>query len=181
MRKYVLFLSGILTLSFSLGFVAETPSLGTGTSKLMRIGYVDVRKVFDSCTATQQATLSLKKEIESKRAELAKEEELITALQKELHEKEIVLSETEKKKREKEIEEKISLLQKKAEIAQQEMVKKERQLTESIIKLIQGIITEIAKEKDFNLILEKDSILYGENVVDLTDIVIERVNKKEGL
>ena len=39
---------------------------------------------------------------------------------------------------------------------------------------------EIAKKENFNLILEKDSILYCEDAVDLTDKVIEALNKAEG-
>ena len=91
-----------------------------------------------------------------------------------------MLSESEKKKRQKEIEDRIVSLQKRAESARQELATKERQLTESIIKTIQVVITEIAKKENFNLILEKDSILYCEDAVDLTDKVIEALNKAEG-
>lgn len=175
--KKTLFVSIMLSLSIS-GFGASTPSVSTKTS--LKIGYVDVRKVFDSCTATQQATLSLKKEIESKQGSLAKEEDEVVALQKELREKEIVLSEIEKNKRQKEIEEKMASLQKRVETARQELATKERQLTESIIKIIQSIITEIAKKENFSLILEKDSILYGEDIIDLTGKVIEKINAAEG-
>ena len=177
MRKLLLLLGMFFFLTSS-GFGAPLSSVSNKTT--MKVGYVDVREVFDSCTATQLATLSLKKEIESKQDTLAREEDEITALQKELREKEVVLSETEKKKRQREIEDRISSLQKKAEIARQELVVKEKQFTDSIIKTIQSIIIEIAKKENFGLILEKNSILYGENVIDLTDRVIEKLNKAEG-
>jgi len=70
----------VLVLSFSSGFGAETPALSTGISKSMKVGYVDVRKVFDSCTATQLATLSLKGEMETRQGSLAREEEEIISL-----------------------------------------------------------------------------------------------------
>ena len=178
MKKFVLTVILALVVS-SYGFGAPASSVVSPKTG-MKIGYVDVRKVFDSCTATHQAVLSLRKEIESKQGALAKEEEEIMALQKELREKEVVLSEIEKKKRQAEIDDKTTLFKKKAENAQQEMAIKEREFTNSIIKSIQTVITEIAKQENYNLILEKDSILYGDNVVDLTDKVIEKLNKTEG-
>jgi len=147
------------------------------SSRRFKVGFVDIRKVFDSCTATQQATLSLKREIEQKQEALLREEEEVARLQKELREKEVVLSEAEKNKRQMEIEARISALQKEAERARQELVDKERQLTESIIKSIKGVIVKIAKSEGFDLILEKDSILYGEEIIDLTDKVIAELNK----
>jgi len=180
MNKTLLILSVILAFPFSSTFSAPPLSSSGSARTTLRVGYVDVRKVFDSCTATQQATLSLKNEIESKQGALAKEEEEVTSLQKELREKEIVLSADEKKKKQKEIEERIASLQKRAEVARQELMTKEKQMTESIIKTIQGIITQIAKKENFNLILEKDSILYGEDIIDLSERVIEALNKAEG-
>jgi len=147
--------------------------------KGFKVGYVDVRKVFDSCTQTKEATNSLKKEIELRQAALAKEEEEITGMQKELKEKEIILSESEKQKRQKQIEERIVSIQKTAQLVQQELSSKEKELTETIIGLIQLSIKETAKEDGFNLILEKDSVLYCEDVVDLTDKIIKKINDQK--
>lgn len=146
--------------------------------KNMKIGFVDVKKVFDSCTATQKATLTLKKAIDAKQEALAKEQDEIAMLQKELKDKEVVLSQPEKKKRQAEIEARIAALQKEAEQARLEMTKKEQEMTEEIIVSIKGVITSIAKSGGFDLVLEKDSILYGEEVTDLTGRVVEELNKK---
>jgi len=149
-----------------------------GTAKEFKIGYVDVKEVFDECTETQQATLSLKKQIELRQASLQKEEEEITMLQNELREKEVVLSETEKDKRKKEIEARIAALQREAAAAKEEITAEERDLTNTIVDSIKKVITGIAKADGFGLVLEKNSILYAESGTDLTDKVVEKLNKK---
>lgn len=149
------------------------------SGRKLKVGFVDVRQVFDSCTATQQATLSLKKEIDAYQERLSKEEEEIARLQKELREKEVVLSTSERRRRQMEIESMIAALQKEAAKIRQELIDKERLMTESIINSIKGAIVKIAKSENFDLILDKDSILYGEEITDLTDRVVAELNQKK--
>ena len=150
-----------------------------GPVKDFKIGFVEVKQVFDECTATQQATLSLKKQIELRQAGLQKEQEEIGNLQTELRDKEVVLSESEKDKRKKEIEARISALQKEADAAKEEITAEERDLTNTIIDSIKEVITDIAKTEGFGLVLEKNSILYAESATDLTERVVEKLNKKQ--
>lgn len=159
---------------------ARTPPPGTEAEeataeKGIKVGYVDVQKIFDSCPSVQKATLNLKKEIEMKQGSIAKGEGEIIKLQNELKDKEVVLSEAEKKKRQKEIEDKITSLRKKAESDRLALMAREKRLTQSIINSIRDILTGIAKKEKISLVLEKDSVLYSTEAVDLTEKVIEEL------
>jgi len=50
-------------------------------------------------------------------------------------------------------------------------------MTGSIIEMIKGVIVKIAEAGSFDLILEKESILYGKETIDLTGKVVEELNK----
>ena len=181
MKKRLLVLIAVLTLltlSTMLPFTGFCAEAQYG-KKAMRVGFVDVKKVFDSCTATQKATLSLKKEIDARQEALQREEGEIARLQREYQEKEVVLSASEKSKRKMEIEARVAALQKEADQARQDLMAKERQMTDSIIVMIKGVIVKIAEAGSFDLILEKESILYGKETIDLTEKVVEELNKQK--
>jgi outer membrane protein len=64
--------------------------------------------------------------------------------------------------------------------AQDEVKRKEAQLTEEILKELRKVIDEIGKKENFTLILEKVEgvVLYIDETVDITQKVIETYNKK---
>jgi len=180
----VIFFFAVCFLSAKAYCVENVPVQGhnaakNSISKSLRVGYADVRQIFDSCTQTKEATNSLKKEVDLRQAALAKEEDEIGVLQKELKDKEVILSETEKQKRQQEIQDRIIVLQKSADFAKQDLTQKEKDLTEAILASIKEAIKVVAREENLNLVLEKDSVLYCEDVIDITGKVIEKINNKK--
>ena len=64
--------------------------------------------------------------------------------------------------------------------SQEEVKKKENELTAEILKDLRRIIYEIAKEENYTIVFEKAEglILYADKTIDLTDKVIQRYNKE---
>ena len=56
---------------------------------------------------------------------------------------------------------------------------RERELTKPILEKLQKVILEIAKEKDFSMVLEKaeQSVMFAKTELDITDEVIKRADK----
>ena len=144
-----------------------------------KIGCVDVKSVCDSSTLAQLIMSNLQMEVQSRYAILYKEEEEITTTEREFRDKEVVLSKKEKERKEKAIADRKAIFKGKIASAQQEFAVKQNQVNEYILKTIRAAITDIAKEEDFRLIFEKQNILYGSDIIDLTEKVIKRLDKAE--
>ncbi|MBU0599210.1 OmpH family outer membrane protein, partial [bacterium] len=87
--------------------------------------------------------------------------------------------EKEKNKREIVINQKKEELQKFADEARNSLLKKEQEQTQKIVKAISKVIENIAIKEDINLVLDKSVVLYGVDEIDLTQRIIEILNKKK--
>ncbi|MBU0900196.1 OmpH family outer membrane protein, partial [bacterium] len=59
------------------------------------------------------------------------------------------------------------------------LLKKEQEQTQKIVKAISKVIENIAIKEDINLVLDKSVVLYGVDEIDLTQRIIEILNKKK--
>lgn len=156
----------------------------TGTalaaSKDLRIGYVDLQRVINESEAGKDARKRFSEEIKKRQEELNKRQEEISNLREEYRKKVSILKEEVKREKEREIAEKSRSLQEFISLSERELLKKESQLTGEIIKDIQAIVRDYAKEKGYTYIFEKmeGGILYGPEGDDLTDEIIKRYNEK---
>ncbi|MBU1154033.1 OmpH family outer membrane protein [bacterium] len=144
----------------------------------IKIAYVDMTQVFDQILETKTVTEALSKEVEDKREEISKRQKEIEKTEKELKEA-IMLNEKEKNKREIVINQKKEELQKFADEARNSLLKKEQEQTQKIVKAISKVIENIAIKEDINLVLDKSVVLYGIDEIDLTQKIIEILNKKK--
>jgi len=144
---------------------------------LAKVGYVDMDRVFDEYTETQKASQELNKEITSRRKEITKLENEIDTLREELNTQEALLSKEERLKRAQEINQKILDLQKYVRDVEMDLARKEETMTRKLITEILSVIKKVGEKEGYTLILRKDSLLYGEEGMDLTGEVIKVLNK----
>ncbi len=168
MVKRVILVGGALL--FLLSFLGRAENLA-------KVGYVDMDRVFDEYTETQKASQELNKEISARRTEITKLENEITTLKEKLDAQEALLSKEERSKRAQVINQKILDLQKYVRDIEMDLARKEEAMTKKLITAIYNVVREIARKEGYTLILRKDSILYGEEGMDLTDKVIKVLNK----
>jgi len=143
----------------------------------VKIGCVDVKSVFDSCVLAQLIMSNLQMEIQSWQASLSQKEQEIANLEKEFQVKEVIFSEREKKERQGVIANKKTALKYEVTSAQQEFLAKQSRATEYILKRIRSVIANVAKEEGFVLILDKQNVLYGAGLIDLTGEIVKKFNK----
>ncbi|MEW6482537.1 MAG: OmpH family outer membrane protein [bacterium] len=142
----------------------------------INISFIDAQKAFDSHPDTAKAREILQKEIEKENLEIKIKEKEILALQDEL---EKPISEEAKRRKEATIQAKMEEYQMYKQEATENLAKKRKELEDSINVKIKGIISQIAKEKKIDLVLDKDSIIYGEDSLDITNEVIKRIAEKK--
>jgi len=166
----------ILGFSFILG-LANTSFAADST----KVGTVDMQKALQTVDAGKKAKSELEGEFNKKKKTLQKEEETLKKMHEEFQKKSMVMSEQARNKKQAELQERFMKLQQQTAQSQAEIQKKEQELTEPLIKKIREIISEIAKKKNYTVILEKNdnNVLFSKPEDDLTSEVIDQFNKKK--
>jgi outer membrane protein len=71
-------------------------------------------------------------------------------------------------------------LERDVQAAKDELVVAQQKLLQPIAKKLEEVVTAIGKEKSFDLILDRSTpgVLYSPDALDVTDLVIKRLNEK---
>jgi outer membrane protein len=144
---------------------------------IIKIGVVDITRVFDEYPETKKATQALNKEYEEQKVKIGEFQDEILKLEDELKTN-IMLSEEEKERRKAVIERKKKELQELRTQAEQKLLEKERKLTRKIIEKIYTAIKHLAEEKGISLVVDKAGVLFSSPELDLTEEVINRLSKE---
>ena len=147
----------------------------------IKIGYVDINRVFEAYDKAKGITSLIKQEKEKGKQERARREEEIRKSSKELQEKESSLSEKGKEKERQEVEKKIQELVKFDRVQRE----KEYEPVRKALGEIYQTVEKIGKREEFDLIIEKRKSLFGKTIIfgkkslDLTDKIIKELLKKD--
>jgi outer membrane protein len=144
-----------------------------------RIGTVDMQKALQSVDAGKKAKAQLEKEFNVKKKELDNERSAIQKMGEEFKKQSLVMSDDARAKKQAEIQERAVKFQELQMRSQTEITQKEHDLTQPIIVKLRGIIGELAKQKKYNVVLEKNenTVLFSEEKDDLTADVVNQYNK----
>jgi outer membrane protein len=142
----------------------------------LKIGYVDIEKVFNQYSGTKTAKEKLKKDVEKEQNILEQEKNAIKKELDELEKKSSILDKKQLTAKKEELQKKAEQLQAKTLDVQQKLLTKEKELTSNIIDEIRAIIAKIGKEKKYDYIFEKTMLLYGGE--DITYLVIKAINEQ---
>lgn len=177
-------LTFLVLASFSLlilAFVFPGPrSVQSQGLETLKIAVVDLNLALNRSQAGERSKTILlasknqiENEIKAKEANLKKKVESLK--------NNIMLTEEARAKQQKELRSQQRALGKEVREAQRELQSKERKLTESIFIELKTVINEIAKEENFDLVLDKNAstvILYSKAKFDnITEKVIARYNQ----
>ena len=145
----------------------------------MKIGWVDMQKAIQTSKAGKQAKAGLEKEFNRKKKKLEKKQKDLEKMSKDLEKKKLALSEKAFMGKQRDLQKEFLKYQEDARKSQLEIRKKENQLTGPILKKIQKVIQDVAKDKGYAYVLEKSeqSVLWAKKEYDITDIVIKKINK----
>ncbi|MCI4626545.1 MAG: OmpH family outer membrane protein [Candidatus Magnetoovum sp. WYHC-5] len=168
MKKLIVFVAAFAVL-FAFSF-------SRAESEDLKIGFVDVQKVLNESTKGKRAKADLEQFIKSKQSSIDSKTKEIEGKRDTLKKKATALSDSAKKTEEDDLRKLVSDFRRVASDAQEEVRKKETELTSGILTEIKDIITAIAKDEGYTYILESGMLLYASDKVDLTDKVIKKVN-----
>lgn len=140
----------------------------------LKIGYVDVSKLFDGYEKTKRADAQMNKKGKDKEAELQGRMNELKKLRQNLE----LLSDDTKEAKRLEIEEKEDELQRFRTNSARDLRRERDAIARDLLKEIQGAVEEHAKAGGFSLIVDSRSILYGQPAFDATEGVLKLLNSR---
>ena len=170
MRKIIIILFLLSTFSFRILPKARAVMLSAE-----RIAYVDIEKVFNEYKGTKEAKRRLAQDIRKKRKEIADK-----AIKKRASQlKDVIVSTSSTVSPE---DSDLLGLQdtdsdKFLRSIQEELTKKEKNLTEQIYGMIYDVVKEVAIAEGYTIVLDKNNILYSSRDADITEKVLRKLNR----
>ena len=145
----------------------------------VKLGFIDMQKAIQETKEGKAAKKQLEGDFNKKKAELEKKEGELKKKFEDFEKKALALSNEVKAKQQQELQIEMQKHQQLVAKSQMDIQKKERDLTEPIVKKVQGIIAKIAKAENYTVILEKSEqlVLFAQPNIDLTDRVVKEANK----
>lgn len=167
MRRFV---AGVVMAVF---FTAAVSTLGF--CKELKIGFVDLSRVFDDYQKTKEFDKALSEKQKNLEAEIERRSKDIKQLQDTM----AVLSDKEKEKRQSDIDAKIKALEEYGKSVGGDLRKERDDKIKDILKDIEKVIKDIASKDGYDLVLNDRVLVYDNKdnkALDLTDRVVQAVN-----
>lgn len=163
------------TLTILIALLLITPQAFAAKDKESKIGYVDLLKVFGEYEKTQESEAVLEKKAEGKNEERDKLVAEIKKLQDELE----LLSETEKEKKQDDLEEKLKGLRDFDRATREELNRERDSMGRDVLIEINKTIMDYGEKNNFDMIMDSRTLFYGGEAMDISDDIIEEINKKK--
>lgn len=146
-----------------------------------KMAYVDMQKALNFCEAGKEAKKQMTVEVEKVQKILVAKQKELEKLKEELEKRGMVMSESVRREKEREYQTKLRDLQRLQTDYQDELRRKDQELTEKILRDLEAVIKKIGEEGKYTIILEKNqpTILYISSALDLTEEVIKRFDQQK--
>ena len=165
MKKFLVFLVALGLIS---GFCFESYSEG------LKIGYVDIFKIFNDYEKTKQYDKTLEGRKEEAEKQLEEKKSTLEKMQKKLS----ILKEEEKEKEREKISKVVKEYQELERKAFIDIKKARDEKMKEIIDDIDKVVDDYAKKNGFNLIVNENAVLYGDKIMDITSDILKIANKQ---
>jgi len=148
-----------------------------------KMGVVDPQAVLEKSKAGRRALDGLKDHATSRQKLLAKDEDELKTLEKQVKEQESGLSEAKKRDLQGQFRTKIQDYQKRVQDFNQELAGKQKELVDDYMKKIQVATKTVAEKGGVALVVDKGSdatikiVIYNKDTIDLTEQVIKEFDK----
>ena len=139
--------------------------------------YIDMNKVLNESKAGKLAQEYLKNKHKSNIEKNKKIEEKLKKSETDLINKKKLLDKDEYKKLSDELREKVKNYQLKRSSEIEELTTVRADSRKKLIQELQPILADYAKEKNINIIIDKKNIILGKTENDITNVIIEKLNK----
>lgn len=159
--------------------------LAAGSAWGQRIGYLDTKKVMDRYGGSAEVRQEVNRAVEAWNREIASRKQAIDSLERELEDQQLVISSERRKLKREEIKRRRQALEDFVrEVYDQggKAEQKNRELTRPMVEKIGAIVKKVALDNNLQVVLDSSTggLVYAAKDLDITDLVIEELDKAEG-
>lgn len=150
---------------------------GRAAAADLKIAYVDMEKAFSTCEAGKSAKTKFTQKLEDLTRRIEAREGDLTRLRSELEKSAGKMSEDARKIRELDYQTKYRDYQRLVKDSQDDLRRADAELTSQILKNLLTVVESVGRSGGYTLVLEKKSVLYAAEQIDITDQVVTSMNK----
>jgi len=160
------------------GVVILAWTAGAWGADPLKIGYVDMQRALNQCTAGREAKKIITGEVEKVHKSLEGRKKELDRLREDLEKRGAVMNETLRREKEKEYQAKLRDMQRTQRDFEEDIRRRDRELTDRVLRDLARIVQKIGEEGKYSVILEgnQPTIVYISKGLDLTEEVINRAN-----
>lgn len=162
----------ILTIGIVIGLTAIS------SAQTQKIGYIDLQAVVRDSKAGKAAKVSFEKEFKTKRDIIEQKTRALENMKQDFIKNSSVMNETTRGQKAEQIDRNEKDLNRTREDFREALQKKDLELTQKILKDIEGIISKIGSDQGYTIIFERTEagIIYGNPSADITGKVVQAYN-----
>ena len=140
--------------------------------------FVDFKYILNESKAGKEAQIYLKKKLTNGIKQLKDKEKAIQKAEKKIIEQKKLLAAEEYKKKVTDLRNQVASLQKERNNLMNSVAKQRAKAKSELLKNLNPIIQDYMKEKKIRMVIDKKGILLADENLDLTQEIIELLNKK---
>ena len=140
--------------------------------------FVDFKYILNESKAGKEAQIYLKKKLTNGIKQLKDKEKAIQKAEKKIIEQKKLLAAEEYKKKVTDLRNQVASLQKERNNLLESVAKQRTKAKSELLKNLNPIIQDYMKEKKIRMVIDKKGILLADENLDLTEEIIELLNKK---
>lgn len=160
-------------------FVFSLFSVKLNAGPLVKIGYINIQKVFQLYSKNKPEVQGFYKKQDEFIKKKQAMEAALSAMQKDIQERGILYTDKVKAQKEKELNRKYLDYQNFLNENGAVLNDKNNALTKGILDEIEKVIDKIGEKGGYSVILAKSNVLYGSPEMDLTDVLLKKLGLKD--
>jgi outer membrane protein len=177
----LLFVGRVFAMCLAMGLVPDAAAQTAPT----KIGVVDLQSVIIKTKEGEKAAAELKAKFAPKQVEFEKKQQEIAGMQTQLRNGQNTMSEENKQKLMREIDQKNNLLKRDTEDANADLEQEQQRVMGELVPKIVSVLNKYATENGFALVLDISSqqtpVLFASNAVELTRDLISAYDKSSAM
>ncbi len=158
----------------ALGWLIIGSGIPAEAADTAKIGYGNLAKVFDEYQRTKDSEVGLEQRGKQKQSQLESQFNELKKIRQGLE----LMNDQAREVKTREIEEKSDEFKRQKTQTERELLGQRNTIAKQILDEISAVVTEYGKANGFTLILDQRTVLYGQEVSDVTDEVLKNLNER---
>jgi len=160
---------------FVVTFIALICSYSYAEQKIV---FIDMKYILNNSKAGKDAQNFLKKKFSENQKKMDKKEESLKKEEIDLIAKKNILSKEEYSNKTNELRKKVTSYQKERRVVLEKITKLRAKARKDLLDKINPIVTKYTTENNISFVIDKKTILVGNKSFDITNLVIDKLNKE---